>query len=303
MSIRPTRTFAAGGALLLAGAAFAAISIAAVHGGGAPAAAPTAAAPAMARATSTLTAQATADAAERLAEGAVAAPPPDLVSDEQRASRQGRFAMPLANWDTISDRYGAPRAGGLIHGGVDLVLEQRPASVVIAACDGAVATAGYSSVYGNHVIVDCGEGWSTLYGHMRQLDVAAGQAVVRGDRLGLSGSTGYSTGEHLHFEIRYLDAPVNPEDYLDFHIAPGTPLSNGPLVFGNAGTGRASATPTAAADGAASPTEPPTATPTPTMTPTPTATPTPTPTPTATPTPTRKPPPPTPAPTKPPPLR
>ena len=61
-------------------------------------------------------------------------------------------------------------------------------------------TADYSGVYGDHVIVDCGDGWSTLYGHMSELRVKVGDAVDHETVLGISGSTGFSTGEHLHFE-------------------------------------------------------------------------------------------------------
>jgi murein DD-endopeptidase MepM/ murein hydrolase activator NlpD len=258
-------------------------------------------------------------------EGAVAAPSASVVPVQEVAPNRGRFGLPLKEWDGVSDRYGAPRGNGLIHGGLDLVLAPaHSASPVLAACTGHVSTAEYSSTYGNYVMIDCGEGWSTLYGHMRKLEVAVGKQVTMGDELGISGTTGYSTGEHLHFEIRYQGTTVNPEDYLDFHIAPGTPLSDGPIVVPTSPTGALAATggtPSAAgggevaAPGTATSTVTtagtststaavePTSTPTlvPTSTPTPTATPTNTPTPT--PTPTRKPPPVPPTPTQPPVLR
>ena len=106
-----------------------------------------------------------------------------------------------------------------------------------------------------------------------------GNAVDHTVAVGISGSTGYSTGEHLHFEIRFKGAPVNPENYLDFHIAPGTPLSDGPIWFPGSDAAPASAPPPAAPT--AQPTATPTATPTFTPTATPTFTPTPTPTPKA----------------------
>ena len=70
--------------------------------------------------------------------------------------------------------------------------------------------------YGYHVIVDCGDGWSTLYAHMSEILVTPGQRVSQGTQVGISGNTGFSTGEHLHFEIRYKGAPVNPANYLNF---------------------------------------------------------------------------------------
>lgn len=194
----------------------------------------------------------------------------------------GRFRMPLQGW-TVTDRYGASRGPGLIHGGIDLALEAHTA--VMAACAGVVASASYSATYGYHVIVDCGDGWGTLYGHLSEIKAAPGQAVTQATLIGVSGSTGFSTGEHLHFEVRWKGVPVNPESYLDFHIAPGTPLSSGPITFGKP----AAKAPTAA--------DVPTPTPapdTPTPLPTPTATKVPptataTATPTVTPTPTKRP--------------
>ncbi len=222
---------------------------------------------------------------------------PGAATAPQPAIDGGRFSMPLLAWSKPTDRFGAPRAGGLIHGGIDLALDGYQGSKVFSACTGAVSYTGYSSSYGNHVIVDCGDGWTTLYGHLSKILVANGQDVSNTVVLGISGSTGYSTGEHLHFEIRYNGTPTNPENYLDFHIPPGTPLSDGPIVFprtngagaaggpgtSNGGDGAAtdSATETATSEPTATKTPSPTPTPTNTPTPTPTSTPTPTPTPRA----------------------
>jgi murein DD-endopeptidase MepM/ murein hydrolase activator NlpD len=68
--------------------------------------------------------------------------------------------------------------------------------------------------YGNTVIIDHGGGFSTLYGHCSRLFVRAGQRVNQGDRIAAVGSTGLSTGPHLHFEIRINGRPVNPASYL-----------------------------------------------------------------------------------------
>ena len=236
-----------------------------------------------------------AGAEEHLLEGAIAEhqadPPAPEIEESARAqgiTPGGRFSMPLSAWTAVTDRYGAARGPGLIHGGIDLALDDYSRSPVYAACTGTVATATYSGTYGNHVIVDCGEGWSTLYGHLSEIRLKVGAEVTVGTSvLGISGSTGYSTGEHLHFEIRWQGAPVNPERYLDFKIAPGTPLSSGPIVFPGS---RSTSTPTAGPTATATATEPPTATPTATATATPTRTPTPTPTFTPTPTPTPRPP-------------
>jgi murein DD-endopeptidase MepM/ murein hydrolase activator NlpD len=79
-----------------------------------------------------------------------------------------------------------------------------------------VTVAGWpdNSGYGNRVMIDHGNGYVTLYGHMSRIDVTVGQTVNRGDRIGLEGSTGRSTGPHLHFEVRKGGATVNPLLYL-----------------------------------------------------------------------------------------
>ncbi|TFH35041.1 MAG: M23 family metallopeptidase [Anaerolineales bacterium] len=80
-----------------------------------------------------------------------------------------------------------------------------------AADTGVVVFAGWSTVgYGNMVMLDHGNGWQTLYAHLSQVGVACGQSVGQGGHLGLAGSTGNSTGAHLHFEIRYEGGFVNP---------------------------------------------------------------------------------------------
>ena len=74
---------------------------------------------------------------------------------------------------------------------------------------------GWSPVgYGNHVIIDHGNGYRTLYGHMQVLYVAAGQTVNRGDRIGKMGSTGRSTGVHTHFEVILNGVYINPLNVL-----------------------------------------------------------------------------------------
>ena len=86
---------------------------------------------------------------------------------------------------------------------------------ILAADSGVVEIAGWSVYgYGNHVIVNHGNGTKTLYAHMRELSVSSGQSVNRGDVLGQMGSTGRSTGVHLHFEVRQDSVLLNPLDVL-----------------------------------------------------------------------------------------
>ena len=74
--------------------------------------------------------------------------------------------------------------------------------------------AGQMSGYGNVVIIDHGGGFSTLYAHQSRMAVSQGQHVNQGDIIGFVGSTGHSTGPHLHFETRFGGTPRNPIPYL-----------------------------------------------------------------------------------------
>jgi len=99
------------------------------------------------------------------------------------------------------------------HTGVDIAAPF--GTTVMAAADGVVVAVGHSRVgYGNYVIVAHGGGIMTLYAHLLETNVEIGNKVVRGQRVGLEGSTGWSTGPHVHFELRVNDAVVDPMPYL-----------------------------------------------------------------------------------------
>jgi murein DD-endopeptidase MepM/ murein hydrolase activator NlpD len=98
------------------------------------------------------------------------------------------------------------------HPGDDL---QATYGTPIHACrSGTVVIAGPQGGYGNAVVIDHGGGMATLYGHQSRVAVTEGQAVHAGEVIGYVGSTGYSTGPHLHFEVRLSGNPVNPTSYL-----------------------------------------------------------------------------------------
>ena len=98
------------------------------------------------------------------------------------------------------------------HSGIDIALPQ--GNPVVAAQSGKVIHSGWINGYGYTVIIDHGGGISTLYGHNSALTVRAGQSVKRGERIARVGSTGLSTGPHVHFEVRQNGVAVNPMNWL-----------------------------------------------------------------------------------------
>jgi murein DD-endopeptidase MepM/ murein hydrolase activator NlpD len=104
--------------------------------------------------------------------------------------------------------------GGRVHAGIDFQLSV--GDTVYNAFDGVVRLSKYHGGYGNCVIVRHHNGLETLYGHFSKRLVKSGDLVNAGQVLGLGGSTGRSTGPHLHFETRYLGRPINPSYLIDF---------------------------------------------------------------------------------------
>lgn len=102
---------------------------------------------------------------------------------------------------------------GDAHHGIDIGAPE--GSVVRSAKEGDVSQVGWSDIYGNMVIVDHGGGVESVYAHLSGLSVKAGYPVLTGDKIGSCGSTGRSTGPHLHFEIRKNGTTVNPANYLN----------------------------------------------------------------------------------------
>ena len=102
----------------------------------------------------------------------------------------------------------------IFHAGIDIGVDY--GTPIHAADSGVVVYSGWISGYGNAVIIDHGGGISTLYGHNQSLAVSEGQSVSKGSVIAYAGSTGNSTGPHLHFEIHVDDEKVDPERYLSF---------------------------------------------------------------------------------------
>ena len=128
----------------------------------------------------------------------------------------GKFGFPLTSYTRVSSPYGYrihPITGTRkLHSGIDYAAPY--GTSILAAEDGTVLTAGWNSGYGFCVTINHGGGYVTLYGHCSSLLVTAGQKVKKGQTIAKVGSTGNSTGNHLHFEVRVNGSPVDPSGYL-----------------------------------------------------------------------------------------
>ncbi len=110
----------------------------------------------------------------------------------------------------VSSEFG--QRWGRLHQGIDIAADD--GAPIVATEDGVVFFAGWIGGYGNTVLIDHGGGVTTLYGHQSSIAVGEGSSVGIGETIGYVGSTGNSTGPHLHFEVRIDGAPVDPRRYL-----------------------------------------------------------------------------------------
>lgn len=147
-----------------------------------------------------------------------------IVAEERKklAAEQGRkydggvFAWPAPSYTRISDDYGNrthPILGTQqFHNGIDMAAPG--GSPILAAYDGTVVAAAYSNSMGNYIMIDHGDSLYTIYMHASALYVSKGQEVSRGDKIAAVGTTGRSTGNHLHFSVRLNGSYVSPWSYL-----------------------------------------------------------------------------------------
>lgn len=131
-------------------------------------------------------------------------------------SGNGMFTHPCPGYSRISSTFGyryAPLAGASTnHKGVDFAAST--GTPIYAAAAGTVTSAGYSGKAGNLIIINHGNGLLTYYMHCNTIFVSAGQKVSKGQNIGQVGTTGNSTGPHLHFQVMNNGTPVNPMNYL-----------------------------------------------------------------------------------------
>ena len=127
----------------------------------------------------------------------------------------GSMEWPTPGYYTVTSEFG-PRFHPVLkvnrhHSGTDIGAPS--GAKIVAMNDGTVVKSVYSSSYGNYVVINHGGGIQTLYAHASSLSVSAGQTVTRGQEVARVGSTGYSTGPHLHFEVIINGSNVNPMGY------------------------------------------------------------------------------------------
>lgn len=135
------------------------------------------------------------------------------AEDTGTGSRGGERLELALSWPVtgrVSSPYGLRQ--GRPHEGMDIAVDF--GQPIRAAAAGRVVFAGPRGTYGLTVIIDHGDGWQTLYAHASQLLVSEGQEVSAGETVALVGSTGRSTGPHLHLEVRHHGIPLNPARYL-----------------------------------------------------------------------------------------
>ena len=149
-------------------------------------------------------------------EAAVAEEKKKLAEEQGRKYDGGIFAWPAPSYTRISDDYGYrihPTLGvQQFHNGVDMA--SPGGSPILAAYDGKVVAAAYSSSMGNYIMIDHGDNLYTIYMHASALYVSKGAEVSKGDKIAAVGSTGRSTGNHLHFSVRLNGNYVSPWNYL-----------------------------------------------------------------------------------------
>ena len=138
-------------------------------------------------------------------------PGADFSPTERAFFLNSGFRFPLQNF-RLTSSYGireSPITGNIsMHHGIDLAAPE--GTEVYAAADGTVTETGFSQVYGNYVIISHREKWTSLYGHLQKIETVLRSAVKSGTLIGRVGSTGQSTGPHLHFELRQDGKALDP---------------------------------------------------------------------------------------------
>ena len=150
------------------------------------------------------------DASAPVTPGTTPQPTEAAVPSTRIAAAQGKFQWPSMRREISGWTFHDPGNPG--HIGLDIAA--RMWDPIVAVADGVVVFAAWGGGYGNLVIVEHDGDWLSYYAHLDEIAVEVGQEVRQEELLGAAGTTGYSTGPHLHFELRYQSRPVDPHVYL-----------------------------------------------------------------------------------------
>lgn len=147
----------------------------------------------------------------------------EMASKQQDKIDHIPSVMPLNIDDyTVASGYGYRRdpvyGATAMHQGLDFAAKN--GTNVYATADGRISVADWKGGYGNCIDIDHGYNYTTRYAHLSKITVNEGQMVRRGEKIGEVGSTGKSTGPHLHYEVRFKDQPQNPINYYFMDITP-----------------------------------------------------------------------------------
>ncbi len=134
------------------------------------------------------------------------------VKRDNLVSQKSDFIWPLNQVDNISSTFG--QRNGRFHTGTDMPATR--GTPIIAVMDGRVLSVRYEGGFGKTICMEHRDNFLTRYAHCSEMFVKTGDFIKKGQVIGLVGSTGTSTGNHLHFEIRYNDIPLNPLDFLPY---------------------------------------------------------------------------------------
>ena len=172
----------------------------------------------------------------------IAANDPQVRDLQASAARQAAIAatfatipafLPVNRYDPSSDfgyRSDPFHGGGAFHAGIDMT--GKTGDAIHAAADGVVVRAGWWAGYGKVVVVDHGNGLESRYGHMSRFHVKEGDVIRQGQVIGGMGSTGRSTGTHLHFEVRLDGRALDPQPFIDLaSFGVGVPARSRPTVI------------------------------------------------------------------------
>jgi murein DD-endopeptidase MepM/ murein hydrolase activator NlpD len=172
----------------------------------------------------------------------IAANDPQVRDLQASAARQAAIAaafatipafLPVNHYNPSSDfgyRSDPFHGGGAFHAGIDMT--GKTGDAIHAAADGVVVRAGWWAGYGKVVVVDHGNGLESRYGHMSRFHVKEGDVIRQGQVIGGMGSTGRSTGTHLHFEVRLDGRALDPQPFIDLaNFGVGAPARSRPTVI------------------------------------------------------------------------